>query len=350
MNRIYACIDLKSFYASVECVERKLDPLTTNLVVADLERTEKTICLAVTPSLKAYGLGGRARLYEVVEKVKKINELRRLKIDNDFTGKSYNSTELENNKNLSLDYIVATPRMSLYMKYSANIYNIYLRFLSKEDIYVYSIDEIFCDITDYLKYYKKTKEELITDMISEVYKETGITATAGIGTNLYLAKIAMDILAKKSKPNSFGVRLATLDEFEYRKQLWLHEPLTDFWRIGEGIANRLKYLGIYNMGDLAKRSLENEDELYKTFGVNAELLIDHAWGNEPCTIKDVKSYVPESTSISQGQVLTEPYNYQKAKLITREMSELLTLELVKNNYITDSLSLTIGYDVENLKN
>ena len=350
MNRIYACIDLKSFYASVECVERKLDPLTTNLVVADKERTEKTICLAITPSLKSYGLQGRARLYEVVEKVKKINESRKRKISGDFIGKSYDNNELETNNNLYLDYIIAPPRMALYMKYSANIYNIYLKFLSKEDIYVYSIDEIFCDITDYLKYYKKTKEELITDMISEVYKETGITATAGIGTNLYLAKVAMDILAKKSKPNSFGVRIASLDEIEYRKQLWTHEPLTDFWRVGAGIENRLKCLGIYNMGDLAKYSLKNEDELYKMFGINAELLIDHAWGYEPCAIKDIKSYVPQNTSISQGQVLTEPYDYQKAKLITREMSELLSLQLVKNNYITDTLSLTIGYDVDNLKN
>ncbi len=350
MSKIYACIDLKSFYASVECVERGLDPLTTNLVVADKERTEKTICLAVTPSLKEYGIGGRARLYEVVDKVKKVNELRKLKINGNFSSKSYNSIELKNNNYLELDYIIAPPRMSLYIKYSSNICNIYLKYLSEDDLYVYSIDEVFCDITNYLNYYKKTPEELITMIISDIYKETGITATAGIGTNLYLSKIAMDIVAKHKNPNEFGVRIASLDEFEYRKTLWLHEPLTDFWRIGVGIANRLKEYGMYNMGDIAKKSINDEDLLYKLFGINAELIIDHAWGYEPCTIKDIKEYKPETTSLTKGQVLSEPYNYKDARLVTSEMVELLTLDMVKKNYITDHLVLTIGYDIENLNN
>ena len=348
--RTYACIDLKSFYASCECVERGLDPLTTNLVVADLSRTEKTICLAVTPSLKAYGLSGRSRLYEVVQKVKEINELRKEKNNNYLNGKSFSSIELENNNNLALDYIVASPQMALYMKYSTNIYNIYLKYFSKEDIYVYSIDEVFCDITDYLKLYKKKPKDLITMIITDVYKTTGITATGGIGTNPYLAKIAMDIVAKHIKPDKNGVRIAVLDQKSYKELLWDHEPITDFWRVGRGIANRLKEYGIYNMGDIAKTSIENEDLLYKLFGINAELLIDHAFGYEPCTLKDIKSYKPNTYSLSQGQVLHTPYDFKKAKIVVREMSEALTLDLVDKGFVTDHLVLTIIYDVENIKN
>ena len=347
--RTYACIDLKSFYASCECVERGLDPLTTNLVVADLTRTEKTICLAVTPSLKAYGLSGRSRLYEVVQKVKEINELRKEK-NSKLTGKSYSSIELENNPNLSLDYIVASPQMALYMKYSTNIYNIYLKYFSKDDIYVYSIDEVFIDITDYLNLYKKSPKELITMIITDVFNTTGITATGGIGTNPYLAKIAMDIVAKHIKPNKNGVRIAVLDQKSYKEILWDHEPLTDFWRVGRGIANRLKEHGIYTMGDIAKTSIENEDLLFKLFGINAELLIDHAWGYEPCTLKDIKSYKPSTYSLSQGQVLHTPYDFRKAKIIVREMTESLTLDLVDKGFVTDHLVLTIVYDVENIKN
>lgn len=351
MNRIYACIDLKSFYASCECVERNLDPLKTNLVVADKSRTEKTICLAVTPSLKKYGLSGRARLFEVVEKVKEINVLRLRKAkDKIFVGKSYDIEKLESNNNLYFDYIVATPRMALYMKYSVDIYNIYLKYLSEEDIHVYSIDEIFCDITNYLQYYKKTPEELISMIIKDVYKTTGITATAGIGTNLYLAKIAMDIVAKKKEADEYGVRIAFLDEMTYRKELWEHEPLTDFWRIGKGIATKLARYGMYKMEDIARCSIEDEDLLYKLFGINAELIIDHAWGYEPCTIESIKNYQTINHSLSKGQVLTEPYEYKDVKIIVREMAELLTLEMVDKGYTTDQLVLTIGYDIENLKN
>ena len=350
MDKVYACIDLKSFYASVECVERGLDPLNTNLVVADKTRTEKTICLAVTPSLKEYGLSGRARLFEVIEKVKEINNNRKEKINTGFMGKSYLKDELENNKYLSLSYIVAKPRMSLYLKYSTKIFGIYLKFLSSEDIYVYSIDEVFCDITNYLKYYKTNPKNLITRMIQEVYKQTGITATGGIGTNLYLAKVAMDIVAKHEKPNKEGVRIAYLTEKSYRELLWEHEPLTDFWRVGNGYSNRLKKLGLYTMGDIAECSLKNEDILYKTFGINAELLIDHAWGYEPCTLNDIKNYKPESNSLSTGQVLHEPYDYESAKLIVNEMTDLLVLDLVKKHFVTDCLVLTIGYDIENLTN
>ena len=348
MNKIYACIDLKSFYASVECVERGLDPLNTNLVVADKERTEKTICLAVTPSLKEYGLSGRSRLFEVIAKVKEINKERRKEIDSNFTGKSYLKSELSKNKNLSLTYIIARPRMALYLKYSTTIFGIYLKFLSSEDVYVYSIDEVFCDITNYLNYYKVSPEELITNMIREVYKTTGITATAGIGTNLYLAKVAMDIVAKHEKPNEEGVRLAYLDEYLYKKLLWEHKPLKDFWRIGPGISKRLEKLNIYTMGDIAKCSIENEDILYKTFGINAELLIDHAWGIEPCTLKDIKSYKPESNSLSSGQVLHEPYTYENARLIVNEMTDLLVLDMVEKHYVTDYVVLSIGYDISNL--
>ena len=349
MNRIYACIDLKSFYASVECVERNLDPLTTNLVVADNTRTEKTICLAVSPSLKKYGLSGRSRLFEVVSKVHEINKERKRKVYK-FTGKSSSELELENNKSLELDYIVARPRMSYYIKYSTKIYEVYLRYLDKNDIFVYSIDEVFIDITNYLKLYNKTPIELVTMIIQDVYKTTGITATGGIGTNLYLAKVAMDITAKHINPNKYGVRIAYLDEYEYRKKLWSHEPITDFWRVGKGYKKRLENIGIYTMGDIAKMSIKNEDLLYRTFGVNAEILIDHAWGYEPCTIKDIKSYKPDNNSISSGQVLLEPYNFDKAKIVLREMIDSLCLDLVSKKMITDKIVLTIGYDVENLTN
>ena len=350
MERVYICIDLKSFYASVECVERHLDPLTTNLVVADSSRTEKTICLAVTPSLKQYGLSGRSRLFEVVQTVKNINYERSKKNNNHFKGKSYNDNELKKNKCLKLDYIVAPPRMRYYMKYSTDIYNIYLKYLAPEDIYVYSIDEVFMDVTNYLSLYKKTPEELVTMIIKDVYDTTGITATAGIGTNMYLAKIAMDIVAKHTEPNSFGVRIASLDKMSYRRKLWEHKPITDFWRVGKGIAKRLEHLGIYTMGDLALFSINNENILYKAFGINAELLIDHAWGYEPCTLDDIRKYKPTTTSLSSGQVLHEPYDYDKARLIVREMTELLTLDLVDKNYVTDTLVLTIGYDISNLTN
>ena len=350
MKRIYACIDLKSFYASVECVERGLDPLITNLVVADSSRTDKTVCLAVTPSLKQYGIGGRARLYEVKQKVKLINIERKKHIKSKFKGKSYNDIKLKSNHNLELDFIVATPRMKYYMNYSTRIYQIYLKFLAPEDIYVYSIDEVFCDITNYLKMYNKKPSELITMIIKEVYDETGITATAGIGTNMYLAKIAMDIVAKHSKPNKFGVRIALLDEMSYRKKLWNHMPLTDFWRVGKGIASKLEKNNMHTMGDIALMSVNNENLLYKLFGINAELLIDHAWGWEPCTIKDVKSYKPMTNSLSSGQVLHEPYNYEKTKLIVREMIELLTLDMVSKHCVTDQIVLTIGYDISNLTN
>ena len=301
MNRIYACIDLKSFYASVECVKRNLNPLDTNLVVADSTRTEKTICLAVSPSLKQYGLPGRARLYEVMQKIKEINKIR-LK-DNNYhksTSKSYLDSELKSNKNLELDLIIASPYMKLYIDYSTKIYDIYLKYLSKEDIYVYSIDEVFCDITDYLDTYKLSKEELVTKIIKDIYDTTGITATAGIGTNMYLCKIAMDIVAKHTKPNSYGVRIASLDEMSYRKLLWSHVPLTDFWRVGKGYATKLNEHNIYTMGDIALCSINNEDLLYDLFGVNAELLIDHAWGYESCTMKDIKSYKPLNNSISSS--------------------------------------------------
>ncbi len=349
MNRVYACIDLKSFYASVECQERNLDPLTTNLVVADSERTEKTICLAVSPSLKTYGIKGRARLFEVVQKVKEQNNIRRKNTYRyKFTGKSFNSIELQENKNLEIDFIIAKPRMSYYMKYSTNIYNVYLKYLAPEDIYVYSIDEVFCDITDYLSYNKLTPKELVTKMIHDVYKTTGITATAGIGSNLYLAKVAMDIVAKHAEADNFGVRIAELDEMSYRRLLWRHRPLTSFWRVGAGYAKKLEEHNMYTMGDIARCSINNEDLLYKLFGVNAETLIDHAWGWEPCTIKDIKTYKPSRNSISSGQVLHCPYDYQKTKLIVKEMADSLSLDLVSKNLVTDQLVLIIGYDAENI--
>ena len=351
MGRIFMCIDLKSFYASVECVERKLDPLKTNLVVADESRTDKTVCLAISPSLKQYGLGGRARLFEVKQKVKEIN-LQKRKLNNyrKFSGKSYLDEELKKNKNLELDFIVAPPRMAYYMKYSTNIYNIYLKYIAPEDILVYSIDEVFIDITDYISFYKCTPRQLVTKMIKDVYETTGITATAGIGTNMFLAKVAMDIVAKKCKPNEFGVRIAGLDEMTFRKKLWDHKPITDFWRVGKGIANKLAKNNMNTMGDVARCSHYNEDLLYKLFGVNAELLIDHAWGWEPCTIEIAKSYKPTETSLSSGQVLHEPYDNKKAKIIVQEMADNLALNLVNKKFLTKQLVLTINYDIENLTN
>ena len=348
MNKIYACIDLKSFYASVECVERKLNPLTTNLVVADNSRTEKTICLAVTPSLKQYGLSGRSRLYEVVQKVREVNRQRKYKIRGNFIDKSYDDNDLKKNPKLELDYIIAPPRMKYYMNYSNKIYNVYLKYLAPEDIYVYSIDEVFMDITNYLNMYNMKPRELITKMIQDVYETTGITATGGIGTNMYLAKIAMDIVAKHVQANEQGVRIAGLDEITYRKKLWEHKPLTDFWRVGKGIAKKLEDNGMFTMGDVALCSIENENKLFKLFGINAELLIDHAWGWEPCTLDDVRKYKPTTNSLSSGQVLHEPYDYKKTKLIVREMTELLTLDMVDKHYVTDQIVLTIGYDTSNL--
>lgn len=349
MNKVYMCIDLKSFYASVECRERNLDPLDTNLVVADESRTDKTICLAVSPSLKSYGLGGRCRLFEVRQKIKEVNYQRRKNNHyRNFTGKSYIASKLNNDPSLELDFIAAVPRMKLYMKYSTNIYNVYLKYIAPEDILVYSIDEVFCDITNYLSFYKMTAEELVMKIIEDVYNTTGITATAGIGTNMYLAKVAMDVTAKKMKPNKFGVRIASLDEMKYKKELWSHKPLTDFWRVGKGYAKKLEENGMHTMGDVARMSINNEDFLYKLFGVNAEFLIDHAWGYEPCTIRDAKKYKPSTNSISQGQVLHCPYNYEKTKLIVREMTDNLVLDLVEKHLKTDQFVLTIGYDVESL--
>lgn len=349
MKKIYACIDLKSFYASVECIERNLDPLTTNLVVADPDRTEKTICLAVSPSLKSYGIPGRARLFEVNQKVKEVNYQRRKKAyQYKFIGKSYDDIQLKKNNNLELDYIIAPPRMSYYMKYSAEIYKVYLKYLEPKDIYVYSIDEVFCDITNYLNYNHTTPIAFVTKIIHDVYNTTGITATGGLGTNMYLAKVAMDIVAKHAEPDKYGVRISGLDEITYRKKLWNYRPLNSFWRVGPGYAKKLEDNGLYTMGDIARCSLENEDLLYKLFGVNAELLIDHAWGFEPCTIENVKSYKPKNNSISSGQVLHCPYTYKKARLIIKEMSDLLALDLVSKKVVTDQLILTVGYDIDNI--
>lgn len=350
-QHIYVAIDLKSFYASVECRERGLNPMTTNLVVADKSRTEKTICLAVSPSLKAYGIPGRVRLFEVVQKVKEINMNRKLKAPNhSFAGLSYDDTALRKNADLELTYLIAPPRMAYYMKYSTKIYNIYLQWFSSEDIYVYSIDEVFIELTPYLQVYHLSPKELVTKVLQDVSEKTGITATAGIGTNLYLCKVAMDIVAKHVEPNKNGVRIASLSEMTYRRLLWNHRPLTDFWRVGNGYRKKLESHGIYTMGDIARTSIHNEELLYKLFGVNAELLIDHSWGWEPCTLKQVKSYKPETNSISSGQVLHCPYDYEKTRLIVKEMAELLTLDLVEKNSVTDQLVLTIGYDVENLTN
>ncbi len=345
----YLCIDLKTFYASVECVERGLDPLTTNLVVADNSRTEKTICLAVTQSLKSYGISGRSRLFEVIQKVKEVNNSRK-KIAYAFSGKSFDNTEIIANPNLELDYIIAPPRMAHYIKYSAKIYNIYLKYVASEDIHVYSIDEVFMDITNYLNTNNITPHEFAMKIIKDVLKETGITATVGIGTNMYLAKVAMDIEAKKMKPDQDGVRIAVLDEINYRYKLWNHTPLTDFWRIGKGYSKKLNECGLKTMGDIAKFSIKNEDILYDLFGINAELLIDHAWGYEPCTIKHIKNYKPTGKSFGTGQVLHSPYNFDKTRLILKEMLDNLSLELIDKGYVTNQLVITIGYDVENLTN
>lgn len=356
-QRMYVCIDLKAFYGSVECVERGLDPLTTNLVVADESRTQKTICLSVTPSLKKYGLSGRARLFEVIQKVKDAN-IKRLKYadGHTFNCSSHDDKELSQNPNLEISYIVAPPRMAYYMQYSTRIYNIYLKYIAPEDIHVYSIDEVFIDVTDYLNTYGMTAHELAMKMIKDVLSETGITATAGIGTNMYLAKIAMDIVAKRVEPDSDGVRIAELDEMSYRKQLWDHRPLTDFWRVGRGYSKKLEQNGLFTMGDIARCSIGkpnefyNEELLYNLFGINAELLIDHAWGWEPCTMTDIKSYKPQDNSIGSGQVLHCAYKADKARLVVREMADMLSLELVEKGLVTDQIVITVGYDIENISN
>ena len=354
-QRTYIAIDLKSFYASVECVQRGLDPLTTNLVVADAGRTEKTICLAVSPSLKAYGIPGRARLFEVVSRVREVNAARKAAAPNrEFTGKSCSAIDLAADPGYELDYIVAVPRMATYMSVSASIYQIYLKYVAPEDMHVYSVDEVFIDATDYLKLYHISAHEFAMKMVRDVLSTTGITATAGIGTNLYLCKIAMDIVAKHIPADKDGVRIAELDEMSYRKLLWNHRPLTDFWRIGPGISRRLQANGLYTMGDVARCSLGgpedyyNEELLYKIFGINAELIIDHAWGYEPCTIADIKAYRPENNSISSGQVLSHPYEFDKARLVIREMTDLLVLDLVDKGLVTDQMVINVGYDVENL--
>lgn len=354
-DHTYIAIDLKSFYASVECTERQLNPLTTNLVVADPSRTEKTICLAVSPSLKSYGIPGRARLFEVVQRVREVNAQRRSNAPGrQFTGSSYLAPELAAHPELELSYIVAPPRMVLYLEYSTLIYHTYLKYIAPEDIHVYSIDEVFMDVTHYLKTYGMTPKELASTMIRDVFDRTGITATAGIGTNLYLCKVAMDIVAKHVEPDEHGVRIAELDEMRYRKLLWNHRPLTDFWRVGHGYQKKLEAAGLFTMGDIARCSLggdneyHNEDLLYNMFGVNAELLIDHAWGWEPVTMDLIKSYNPETNSISSGQVLQCPYDSEKGKLIVKEMTDLLVLDLVEKKLVTDQMILTIGYDIDNL--
>ena len=354
-NKAYIAIDLKSFYASVECVDRGLDPLDTNLVVADPTRTEKTICLAVSPSLKSYGIPGRARLFEAIQKVREVNAQRKYKAPgHSFSHESYFHSELIKDPSAELTFITAPPRMAHYMEVSTRIYNVYLKYIAPEDIHVYSIDEVFIDATDYLKTYGLTPRELAMKMVFDVLETTGITATAGIGTNLYLCKIAMDLYAKHCEPDKNGVRIAELDEMSYRRILWNHRPLTDFWRVGRGISKKLEEHGMYTMGDVARCSVGresdyyNEDLLYKLFGVNAELLIDHAWGWEPTEISDIKSYRPESSSLSSGQVLQEPYEFSKAKLVLKEMADLLSLELVSKRIVTDQIVLTVGYDIESL--
>lgn len=354
-ERSYIAIDLKSFYASVECIERNLNPLTTNLVVADATRTEKTICLAVSPSLKQYGIPGRARLFEVVQKVREANAERKDKAPGGrFSGTSCFAGALETHPELAIDYIVAPPQMASYMEYSTRIYNVYLQYVAPEDIHVYSIDEVFMEVTQYLHTYGLTAKELAAKIIKNVLKETGITATAGIGTNLYLCKVAMDIMAKRVMPDADGVRIAQLDEQSYRRLLWSHRPLTAFWRVGRGYQKKLEDVGLYTMGDIARCSLGeagdfyNEDLLYQLFGVNAELLIDHAWGYEPTTLAMIKAYKPEGNSLSSGQVLQEPYCFEKGKLIVREMTDLLVLDLVEKKLVTNQMVLTIGYDIENM--
>ena len=354
-NKVYIAIDLKSFYASVECIERGLDPMTTNLVVADSSRTEKTICLAVSPSLKSYGISGRARLFETVQKVKEANGQRQKNSPTGrLSGKSYDASKLKNDPSLAIDFIIAPPRMSHYMEYSTRIYKVYLKHVAPEDIHVYSIDEVFIDATAYLRQSRLSPYDFTKKLIKDVLNTTGITATAGIGTNLYLCKVAMDIVAKHAQADEDGVRIAELDEMTYRRLLWDHRPLTDFWRVGKGYDRALQANGLYTMGDIARCSVGNttsyynEELLYRLFGVNAELLIDHAWGWEPCTIADIKAYRPESNSINSGQVLQCPYDFEKARLIVREMTDLLALELVDKGVVTDQLVLTVGYDIENL--
>lgn len=347
--RSYIAIDLKSFYASVECMDRNLDPMTTNLVVADESRTEKTICLAVSPSLKAHGIPGRARLFEVIQRVRAVNAERRHRAPRgQFSGRSVNGPELHANPALELDYVVAVPRMARYMEVSAKIYSVYLKYVSPDDIHVYSIDEVFIDATSYLKLYKLTAREFAMKMIRDVLQTTGITATAGIGPNMYLCKIAMDIEAKHIQADKDGVRIAELTERSYREKMWIHRPLTDFWRVGKGYASKLEAAGMYTMGDVARMSVRNEDLLYRMFGINAELLIDHAWGWEPVTIAEIKAYKTENNSISSGQVLQEPYEFDKGKLVAREMTDQLVLDLVEKHLVTDQLVLTVGYDASNL--
>ena len=349
-ERTYIAIDLKSFYASVECVERGLDPLTTNLVVADATRTEKTICLAVTPSLKQYGIGGRARLFEVVQRIRQVNNERRKQAPYwQFTGESADDNELRANPELAVTYHVAPPRMAYYIDYSARIFGIYMKYVAPEDIHVYSVDEVFIDATNYLKLYKITAHELARRMIGHVLRETGITATAGIGPNLYLCKVAMDIVAKHIPADKDGVRIAELDEMSYRRQLWNHRPLTDFWRVGRGIAHKREACGMMTMGDVARCSLEKEGLLYKLFGVNAELLIDHAWGWEPCTIAAIKAYRPKNNSFSSGQVLSEPYPFEKARVVMREMADTMALKLVSLRMVAHQVGIFVNYDTTSLK-
>ena len=354
-NRKYIAIDLKSFYASVECVERGLDPMTTNLVVADLERTEKTICLAVSPSLKAHGISGRARLFEVIQKVREVNAKRQASAPGrELKGASYDDLELKASPEKALDYLVAPPRMAHYIEYSTKIYEIYLKYIAPEDCHVYSIDEIMMDVTDYLNTYRMSPRELAGQIMREIHSATGITATAGIGTNLYLCKVAMDIVAKHIPPDKDGVRIASLNEKSYRRILWSHRPITDFWRIGAGYAQKLSEQGIFTMGDVARCSVGKPDEyyneelLYRLFGVNAELLIDHPWGWEPCTMADIKAYRPKDNSVVSGQVLQCPYPSSKARIVVKEMAEMLALDLVDKRLATNQVVLTVGYDRENL--
>ena len=349
-NRTYIAIDLKSFYASVECMERGLDPLTANLVVADPDRTEKTICLAVSPSLKAYGVPGRARLFEVIRRVGEVNAFRKANAPGHvLTRSSRDDLEVRNDPTVALDFHIAPPQMKKYMDISSRIYSIYLKYVAPEDIHVYSIDEVFMDVTNYLAAYRMTARELASTVIADVLSTTGITATAGIGTNLYLCKVAMDIDAKHTEPDANGVRISELDEMSYRQRLWTHRPLRDFWRVGRGYAEKLEQHGLYTMGDVARCSVQNEELLYRLFGVNAELLIDHAWGWEPCTIAEIKAYVPETSSVSIGQVLKEPYAYGDARIIVREMSESLAMELTDRGRTAGQVALTVNYDSSNLK-
>lgn len=350
-QRTYIAIDLKSFYASAECVDRGLDPLVANLVVADTSRTDKTICLAVSPSLKEYGIPGRARLFEVVQRVRQINTERKRRAGiTEFAGKSIDANELRQHPDWELDYIAATPRMSHYIEVSTQVYNTYLQYVAPEDIHVYSIDEVFMDVTSYMRIYKMTAHQLAAKIIRDVLSRTGITATAGIGTNMYLCKIAMDIVAKHIPADKDGVRIAELDELSYRQQLWNHRPLTSFWRVGQGTAAKLAAIGIETMGQIARLSLQHEELLYRMFGVNAELLIDHAWGWEPCTMDYIKSYRPATNSISSGQVLQSPYTFKKARIVVEEMADALSLQLVERRIVTNKMTLTIGYDRESLAN